>query len=158
MNREMLTEAELKKTTMIQSIEKSAKQESSKMFVMEKCKAKKKRKLLPKHAVSNDIKEILSNPVKNEPECLSQYPSICFGDAFIDLATFLGMRDTQFNGIFSGTQTPLDPFCSIEGSERDREPREDLDDFNGLDDGNIFDLIIAEDGMIRNRSYSQLNL
>lgn len=149
---------------MIQAVQKMAKEESTSMFKLENMSGHRKRKAMQaqKRDTANSIKEMVASKPKVDPECLSEYHSICFGDPTYLSDLLGGVLPTQFTGIFSGTQTPLDPFCSIEESERELESKrvEDFHDYftEEYTEGNLFDLVVAEDGMIRSRPAKQVKL
>lgn len=54
----------------------------------------------------------------------------------------------DFDEIFSGTRTPLDPFCSVQENPPKVENGQIIDYF---DDGNILDLVVDADGMIKSK-------
>jgi hypothetical protein len=161
LNRDALSGDELKRAQMLQAVKNATREESTNMFVVQGLSGRRKRK--PVNAPKPNInKEIVNNKIDVNPQCLSEYPAICFGDASVIFSELLGgMQPSQFTGIFSGTQTQLDPFCSIEESERELETKggANFDYFTEeYTEGNIFDLVVAEDGMIRSRPQKQVKL
>lgn len=145
MMKDKLSEDERKRSRMSKLIEKENK-EASQTFLLSNVVKTHNRKILP--GARNKQRTIKARP-RLDYTFVSEYPSFCIGEGELDLSNIIG-EQSEIASIFSGTQTPLDPFCSIEESQKEMVVRNCNDDI--FTDGNIFDLFIDEDGMIRHRS------